>query len=83
MRRRTYRAHGRINGIILTIFFGVFSLHLFFIYSVAYMSCPAHIEIIAEQVSQEVQKEKEVVPVKVSKKRQAQLRAIKAGGGVA
>ena len=49
----------------------------------AYMSCPAHIEIIAEQVSQEVQKEKEVAPLKVSKRRQAQLRAIKAGGGTA
>jgi len=38
MRRRTYRAHGRIN---------------------AYMSCPAHIELIVEEKNQEIAKEKE------------------------
>jgi len=54
MRRRTYRAHGRIN---------------------AYMSCPAHIAVVAEVEGDEVAKEKEEEGgiVKVSRKRQAQL----------
>mmetsp|Transcript_23519 Transcript_23519/g.34509 ORF Transcript_23519/g.34509 Transcript_23519/m.34509 type:complete len:188 (+) Transcript_23519:48-611(+) len=56
MRRRTYRAHGRINP---------------------YMSCPAHIELIAEEKGTEIAKEKEEVTVKLSKKRAAQLRAAK------
>ena len=55
MRRRTYRAHGRIN---------------------AYMSSPAHITLIAQEKNDEVVKEKEVKPVKLSKK---QL-AVKLGG---
>ena len=46
------------------------------------MSSPAHINIVAEEKSDEVAKEKEVVPSKLSKKRMAQLGAIKAGGGV-
>ncbi len=53
MRRRTYRAHGRINP---------------------YMACPAHIELIGEEKSDEIAKEK-VESSKVSKKRAAQLRA--------
>ena len=60
MRRRTYRAHGRVN---------------------AYMSSPAHIEIIAAEPEQEIAKEAEAKP-KLTKKRAAQLRAIKKGGGV-
>jgi large subunit ribosomal protein L17e len=61
MRRRTYRAHGRIN---------------------AYMSSPAHIEIMAEERNKEIVKEKETVAPKLSKKRLAQLRSVKTGGGV-
>ncbi len=62
MRRRTYRAHGRIN---------------------AYLSCPAHITIIAEEKNNEIAKEVEKdVTVKVTKKRAAQLRAVKVGGGI-
>lgn len=63
MRRRTYRAHGRIN---------------------AYMSSPAHVEIIAEEKNEEVAKEAEKVEVKLSKKQVAQGRGktIVAGGGI-
>jgi hypothetical protein len=63
MRRRTYRAHGRINP---------------------YLSCPAHIEIIAEERNQEIAKESEAGAKKVTKKVAAQLRAktVKSGGGV-
>merc|ERR1712100_37275 len=61
MRRRTYRAHGRIG---------------------AYMSCPAHIQMIVEETPAEVPKEKEPTPVRLSKKRRAQLRAVKVGGRV-
>ena len=63
MRRRTYRAHGRIN---------------------AYMSCPAHIELMAEEQSLEIAKEKVVSDAKVSRKRAAQLRSksVKVGGGI-
>ena len=50
--------------------------------STAYMSCPAHIEMIAEEKSEEIQKEAEPVPVKLSKKKLAQERArVKVGGG--
>jgi len=62
MRRRTYRAHGRIN---------------------AYMSCPAHIELIAEEKNEEIVKEKDAT-VKLSKKQAAQVRGrklVKVGGG--
>lgn len=59
-RRRTYRAHGRINP---------------------YMSHPAHIEIILAKPEDGVKKgDQTEKPVKLSRKRQAQLR-IKAGGG--
>ena len=63
MRRRTYRAHGRINP---------------------YLSCPAHIEIMAEEKNQEIAKEAEEGTKKVTKKVAAQLRAktVKSGGGV-
>jgi large subunit ribosomal protein L17e len=62
MRRRTYRAHGRIN---------------------AYMSCPAHIELMAEEAQVEVAKEKGSAPIKMSKKRAAQLKSktVQVGGG--
>ena len=48
------------------------------------MSCPAHIEIMAEEKNQEIAKESEDVSKKVTKKVAAQLRAktVKAGGGV-
>jgi len=60
-RRRTYRAHGRIN---------------------AYMSQPAHIEIVLTEQEEPVAKaEEEQRPLKLSRKRKAQLR-VKAGGGV-
>jgi hypothetical protein len=48
----------------------------------AFMSCPAHIEIIGEEKNVEIAKEKDSAPVKVSRKRAAQLRAVKSGGGV-
>ncbi len=58
MRRRTYRAHGRIN---------------------AYMSSPAHIELIVEENPQEIVKEKEAEPVFT--KKQAARRRVAVGGG--
>jgi large subunit ribosomal protein L17e len=64
MRRRTYRAHGRIN---------------------AYMSCPAHIELMAEETNLEIAKAEEPAKEvkKMSKKRTAQLKSkkIQVGGG--
>ena len=50
----------------------------------AYMSCPAHIELIAEERNDEIVKEKDEKLVKQSKKQVAQARAktIKTGGGV-
>ena len=62
MRRRTYRAHGRIN---------------------AYMSSPAHIQIIAEEANEEIVKEADPVAAKLSKKATAQARAgkVPVGGG--
>lgn len=62
MRRRTYRAHGRIN---------------------AYMSSPAHVEIIAEEKNEEIVKESGDKVVKQTKKKLAQLRSKKVaiGGG--
>lgn len=64
MRRRTYRAHGRIN---------------------AYLSSPAHIEIIAEETLDEVVKESEESTVgKLTKKQVAQSKAkaiVAKGGG--
>ena len=62
-RRRTYRAHGRINP---------------------YMSHPAHIEIILCKQETPVKKgedDDDKKPLKLSRKRQAQLR-LKAGGGI-
>ena len=56
MRRRTYRAHGRVN---------------------AYMSSPAHIQIIAEEDDQEIAKEATAEDKKLTKKRMAQLKASK------
>ena len=63
MRRRTYRAHGRVN---------------------AYMSSPAHVELIAEEANEEIVKEQEAAPAKLSKKQLAQSRSrtIKTGGGI-
>mmetsp|Transcript_12415 Transcript_12415/g.37311 ORF Transcript_12415/g.37311 Transcript_12415/m.37311 type:complete len:114 (+) Transcript_12415:429-770(+) len=59
-RRRTYRAHGRIN---------------------AYMSQPAHVEIILTEQDDAVARADEEKPLKLSRKRKAQLR-LKQGGGV-
>ena len=52
MRRRTYRAHGRIN---------------------AYMSSPAHVQIIVEEKNEEIVKEQKPAP-KLTKKQIAQGR---------
>lgn len=51
---------------------------------VAYQSSPAHIEIIVEEKSEEIVKEKEVVEARLSKKQLAQsrTRTIKIGGGI-
>ncbi len=54
MRRRTYRAHGRVN---------------------AYESSPAHIQIIAEEMADEVQKEADAPAPKLTKKQAAQAAA--------
>jgi len=54
MRRRTYRAHGRIN---------------------AYMSCPAHIQLIGEELSDEIAKEEEKEEKTLTKKQTAQKAA--------
>ncbi len=60
MRRRTYRAHGRIN---------------------AYMSSPAHIELIVEENPQEIAKEVAAEP-KLSKKQAARSgKKVVVGGG--
>lgn len=62
MRRRTYRAHGRIN---------------------AYMSSPAHIELIGEEAADEIVKEKDSsVAPKLTKKQVAiaASKKVKVGG---
>eukprot|EP01031_Cornospumella_fuschlensis_P028101 gene28101-33933_t len=61
MRRRTYRAHGRIN---------------------AYMSSPAHIEIVVEEKQDDVVKEKEAPAVKLTRKQVAKGGKVKVGGGI-
>lgn len=61
MRRRTYRAHGRIN---------------------AYMSSPAHVELIAEEKAEEIAKEKEVKTLKLTRKQFAQRGRVAVGGGI-
>lgn len=60
MRRRTYRAHGRIN---------------------AYMSSPAHVELIAEEKADEVAKGDDKPQVRLSRKQIAQGRGTVAVGG--
>lgn len=60
MRRRTYRAHGRVN---------------------AYMSSPAHVEIIAEEKNESIVKEKEEKTLKLSKKQLARSKKVAVGGG--
>lgn len=66
MRRRTYRAHGRINGkCYWTV---VFFCQLLILICTAYNSSPAHIEIIVEEKSEEVAKEAEPKVLKLSKK---------------
>jgi large subunit ribosomal protein L17e len=62
MRRRTYRAHGRIN---------------------AYMSSPAHVEMIAEEKIEEVAKEETKAAPRLSRKQLAQGKgAVPVGGGI-
>jgi large subunit ribosomal protein L17e len=58
MRRRTYRAHGRIN---------------------AYMSSPAHIELMVEENPQEIVREADPEP-RLSKKQAARARVAVGGG---
>lgn len=83
MRRRTYRAHGRINrkySILISV--DVF-LRPYILFSLlAYMSSPAHIELCAEERPAEISKAKEASKGKVSRKRLAQSKAVKVGGGV-
>ena len=54
------------------------------IHITAYMSCPAHIELIAEERNDSIVKEKDEKIAKQSKKQMAQARskAIRIGGGV-
>lgn len=59
MRRRTYRAHGRVN---------------------AYMSSPAHIQIMVEDNSDAVTKEVTKANVKLTAKQVAQGRKVPVGG---
>ena len=60
MRRRTYRAHGRIN---------------------AYMSSPAHIEMIVTERTEPVPKsDADTEPTRMSRKQLAQKR-LQSGGG--
>lgn len=45
------------------------------------MSCPAHIEIIAEEKGNEIAKEEDNSERKLNKKQQARLHSVKVGGG--
>ena len=65
MRRRTYRAHGRINR--MSILFILFELFLIS----AYISSPCHIEMILTEKDQPVPKpeEEETKKKKVSQKK--------------
>ena len=81
MRRRTYRAHGRINGKKTVIPF----LSLFkWSSSLAYMSSPAHIQLIVEEKQEEVAKAEEPTAARLSRKQIAQGRgkSVKVGGDV-
>lgn len=100
-RRRTYRAHGRINresglytGLSLELIGCLAQVHVsrdhasthyvaYFPVSItpsntAYMSSPAHLEIILGEKPVGVKKEE--APLKLSRKRQAQRR-VRIGGG--
>jgi len=48
------------------------------------MSCPAHIELIAEEKNEEIVKEKDTTAPRLSKKQVAQSKSkkVKIGGGV-
>lgn len=52
-----------------------------FICILAYNACPAHINMIAEELSDEVAKESSATPLKLSKKQVAQKRGLVAVGG--
>lgn len=45
------------------------------------MSCPAHIELIAEEKANEIAKEEDSTERKLTKKQQARVRTVKIGGG--
>ena len=76
--------HTVLTAELMVYYFVLYSLsynlrHL----KTAYMSCPAHIEIFAEEKNNEIAKEKETVAPTLTKKRAAQLRRhVKVGGGV-
>ena len=53
-RRRTYRAHGRINRKKKKKFF----IYLWFFFLLAYLNCPCHIELWAATKEEDVKKEK-------------------------
>ncbi len=78
MRRRTYRAHGRINGKKIRYFSLIYAcIYLCIsIFLTAYMSSPAHIEIVAEEKNEEVAKEEDnaTAAVKFSRKQLARGR---------
>lgn len=73
MRRRTYRAHGRINRKSCFLVFYSSAL-LSFLFSIAYMSSPCHIEVILSEKEQAVAKaavDDDAPKKKVSKKKMA------------
>jgi large subunit ribosomal protein L17e len=85
-RRRTYRAHGRINresgGIYSHRHGGEARLKPVLMLLAAYMSNPTHVEIILSEKEAPVKKEEtERKVMRLSRKRQAQL-GVRVGGGL-
>lgn len=83
MRRRTYRAHGRINGEYSMSFLVMFYCLIGDFVCLAYMSSPAHVEMIAEEKIEEVAKEDTKAAPRFSRKQLAQGKgAVPVGGGI-
>ena len=81
MRRRTYRAHGRINRtlILMGLLIGYDSMMLL----IAYMSSPCHVEMILTEKDEPVPRpEEEVTKKKVSQKKlkRQKMKAAMSGG---
>lgn len=74
MRRRTYRAHGRINRKFLFCFF-----HILISKFLAYMSSPCHIELILSEKKDVVSKPQEVVLKKKTVSKKKERRQLAAG----